>query len=70
MTQGDASDPHREYLLSELRCAVARAKLAALDIECIGLALKYGIVSPEQAVALLTDADVLGFVGPQRENGQ
>ena len=69
MTEGDASDPHREYLLSELRCAVARAKLAVLDLECIGLALRYRVVSAEQAVALLTDADVLGFVGPQ-ENGQ
>ena len=70
MTEGDASDPHREYLLSELRCAIVRAKLAVLDIECIGLALRYGIITAEQAVALLTDADVLGFVGPQRENGQ
>jgi hypothetical protein len=61
---------NREYLVAELRCAVARARLAVLDIEAIGLALKNNIVSPEQALALLTDADVLGFVGPQPENGQ
>jgi hypothetical protein len=56
---------NREYLLAELRCAVARAKLAVLDIEAIGVALKHNIIDPEQAVHLLTAADAIGFVGPQ-----
>jgi hypothetical protein len=54
---------NRDYLLAELRCAWTRAKLAVLDIEAIGLAVSNNIVTPEQAVALLTDADCLGFVG-------
>jgi hypothetical protein len=61
---------NREYLVAELRCALARARLAALDIEAVGTALANNIVSPEQAVALLAEADVLGFVGPQPEAGQ
>jgi hypothetical protein len=63
-------EPHRDYLLAELRCALARAKLAALDIECIGIAVKNNIVSPEQAVALRMDADCFGFIGPQSEERQ
>jgi hypothetical protein len=56
---------NHDYLLAELRCALARAKLAALDIECVGLALKNNVISPEQACELLDAADCLGYVGPQ-----
>ncbi len=56
-----------EYLLAELRCASLRARLAQADIEAVGLALKGGLISPDQAVLLLADADCLGFVGKKEE---
>jgi hypothetical protein len=62
------AEGRREYLLAELRCAAARARLAVLDIEAVGIALKHNIINPEQAVYLLTDADAIGFVGPQEGN--
>jgi hypothetical protein len=64
----NTSEGHRDYLLAELRCAAARARLAVLDIEAVGLALKYNIIGPVTAVRLLTEADVLGFIGPQQED--
>jgi hypothetical protein len=42
-----------EYLLAELRCAALRARLWQADIEAVGVALRGGLISPEQAVALL-----------------
>ena len=55
----------RDYLLAELRCAALRAKLWQHDIEAVGLALKAGLVEPEQALALLQDCDVLHLVGAE-----
>jgi hypothetical protein len=57
----------REYLLSELRCGVLRARLAACDLEAIGLAVKGGLINCEQALEVLHDCDALRFVGPPRE---
>jgi hypothetical protein len=59
------SDPieHRAYLMAELRCAVLRAKLWTHDIEAVGLALKGGLVTPDQAVELLADCDCLHLIG-------
>jgi hypothetical protein len=58
---------NREYLLAELRCALARARLAALDLECVGIALKNDVVTADQACELLDAAGCLGFVGPSEE---
>ena len=52
-----------EYLLAELRCAALRARLLQSDIEAIGLALKGGLISPDQALELLADVDALRIVG-------
>jgi hypothetical protein len=54
---------HRDYLLAELRCAASRARLWQHDIEAVGLALKGGLVTPEQALELLADCDALHLVG-------
>lgn len=54
---------HRDYLLAELRCAALRARLAHADIEAVGLALKYNIVTPEHAVALLWDVGANDYLG-------
>jgi hypothetical protein len=57
---------HTEYLLAELRCAVLRARLWQADIESIGLALKAGWITPEQAVESLADCDCLQLIEPKK----
>jgi hypothetical protein len=52
------------YLLQELRCASLRARLAQSDIDAVGLALKGGLVTPDQALELLSDCDALIYVQP------
>jgi hypothetical protein len=52
-----------EYQLAELRCAALRARLWQADIEAVGLALKAGWITPEQAVEALDDCDCLQLVG-------
>jgi hypothetical protein len=60
--------PHRgPYLLQELRCAAIRARLWQADIEAVGLALKGGLVTPEQALEMLRDCDCLQIVGIHEE---
>ena len=54
-----------EYLLAELRCASLRARLQAGDIDAVGLALKAGLVEPEQALELLQDCDCLHLIEPK-----
>jgi len=56
-----------DYLLAELRCAAIRARLWQADIEAVGIALKVGLVSPEQALELLDDCDALHLIGAVRE---
>jgi hypothetical protein len=53
-----------DYLLQELRCAALRARLAAADIDAVGLALKAGLVTPDQALELLSDCDALVYIEP------
>jgi len=55
----------REYLLAELRCASLRARLWQADIEAVGIALKGGWISPEQAVDALHDCDCLQLIEPK-----
>jgi hypothetical protein len=55
----------RDYLLAELRCASLRARLWQADIDAVGLALKAGLVEPEQALELLADCDCLQLVSPK-----
>jgi hypothetical protein len=55
-----------DYLLAELRCAVLRARLWAADIEAVGLALKGGLITPDQAVEILADCNCLHLVGAVR----
>jgi hypothetical protein len=54
-----------EYLLAELRCASLRARLWQADIDAVGMALKAGLVEPEQALELLADCDYLQFISPK-----
>jgi hypothetical protein len=56
-----------DYLLAEFRCASLRLRLAQSDIDAVGLALKGGLVTPDQALALLDDCDALRLVGKPPE---
>ena len=56
-----------EYLIQELRCAALRARLWQADIEAVGVALRGGLISPEQAVALLADCDCLQLISPKEK---
>jgi hypothetical protein len=49
---------------TELRCAALRARLWQADIDAVGLALRGGLIEPEQAVELLRDCDALHLVAP------
>jgi hypothetical protein len=60
----------RQYVLAELRCARLRARLAALDIECTGIALKIGLIEPEVAFEWLCDAGALKFPTPMASTRQ
>lgn len=57
----------REYALGELRCALMRARLAVLDIETTGIALRAGMIDPETALEWLRDAGALDYVDPAHE---
>jgi hypothetical protein len=56
-----------DYVLAELRCASLRARLQQADITSIGIALKAGWITPEQAVEALADCDRLQLVGLHKE---
>ena len=53
-----------EYLVQEFRCAVLRARLEASNLEAIGLALKAGLVTAEQALELAADCNCLRWIQP------
>jgi hypothetical protein len=58
-----------DYLLAELRCASLRARLWQADIDAVGMALRAGLVGPEEALELLHDCDALHLVGAVRDEG-
>jgi hypothetical protein len=64
-----STEARRNYVLAEFRCALIKAKLAQLDIEAIGCALKHNIITPEQAVAQFWDSEAVHFLGLELENG-
>jgi hypothetical protein len=53
-----------QYLLSEMRAASLRLQLLQADVDAIALALKGGVVTPEQAIDLLHDVDVFAYIEP------
>jgi hypothetical protein len=59
-----------DYLLAELRAASLRARLWQADIDAIGMALKAGLVAPEQALELLQECDALRLVAPNNWNSE
>jgi hypothetical protein len=61
------AEARREYILAELRCAAARARLAALDIDAVGQALRARIIDPDQAAALLWETDTVHYLGMEAQ---
>lgn len=59
----ESPDRKREYVLAELRCAWIKARLAQIEIETAAVAFKHNIVTSEEAAAMLSDSDVVRFVG-------
>ena len=57
----------REYLLAELRAAALRTRLWQADIDAVGLALKAGLISPDQAVEHLSDCGLLRLLAVREE---
>jgi len=57
----------REYLLAELRAAALRARLWQADIDAVGLALKAGLISPDQAVEHLSDCGLSRLLAVREE---
>jgi hypothetical protein len=50
------------YMLAELRCASLRARLWQSDIDAVGLALRGGLITAQQAAEMLADCDALHLV--------
>ena len=46
---GSSCNPIKTYVLAELRCALLRTKLAAADLEAIGVALTLDLITPDAA---------------------
>ena len=65
MSPQDTDD--RTYLLAELRAASARARLWQCDIDAIGIALKAGAITVEQALTELQHTGALHLCGNVRE---
>lgn len=51
-----------KYVLAEIRCAIARAKLAMHDAEAVGLALSIGMITPEAAIQMLWDEGAVAYL--------
>ena len=52
----------RSYVLAGLRCAALRARLAAADIDVIGIALNAGWIGSHEAIEALADAGALDYL--------
>jgi hypothetical protein len=56
-------ESHIKFLLALLRVARLRAKLAACEFDCVGIALRGGFVSYDDAIAWLDDVGLLDHIG-------
>jgi len=61
-------DGFHDYLIAEIRCASLRARILQSEIDAIGIALKGGLITVEQALALLHDVDLLRYIGERSDD--
>lgn len=59
-----SSSSFTDYLLAEIRCGIIRAKCWQNDLTAIGIALKAGFISADNALDHLADCDALRFIAP------
>jgi hypothetical protein len=61
------SSGERDLLLSALRAATARARLAATEFDTIGISLRQKLISCEQAIEWARDEGLAGWIrlGPE-----
>jgi hypothetical protein len=64
---GDAS---RDFLLSQLRCASLRAKLAANELDSIGVASRGNPITSEYALEWLHEAGLQDCIGRVLERAE
>ncbi len=57
----------RDLLLSSLRAATARARLAATEFDTIGISLRQKLITCEQALEWARDEGLIGWIrlGPE-----
>jgi hypothetical protein len=60
-------DSWRSYVLAELRCARARARLCVAAIEEIGKMLQANMITADEAIQHLWEAQALDFLHPEPE---
>jgi hypothetical protein len=65
---GDTSG-ERDLVLSALRAATARARLAATEFDSIGISLRQKLISCEQALQWARDEGLIGWIrlGPEAQ---
>jgi hypothetical protein len=63
---GNSATDAQTLLLSFIRLATIRAKLVAVDLDIIGIALKQGLISLDGAVAWLDDVGLFEIVVQRR----
>lgn len=56
----------REFLLSQLKCAAFRSRLAAVEIDSIDAALRGDFITTDDAIAWLSECGGLHFVSARR----
>ena len=56
-------DVHRDFLLSALRASSLRARLFAVEVDSVGMALKSGMVTVPEALRWIKDVGALESLG-------
>jgi hypothetical protein len=51
-----------------MRCASLRARILQHEIDAVGIALKGGAISADQALELMHDIDLLRLIGERRDD--
>lgn len=59
-----ADQAKQDFLIATLRCARLRVTLLGYEMDEVGIALKFNIVSAETAVGWLNEIGALQFVNP------
>ena len=62
-----STSPTKELLLASLRCEYLRTRAWLADLQALGIALKGGLISPDQAAEHMRDLDLLSPLAVQIE---